>query len=38
MAAGLLNPGWTNLGAPITTNQMLVAPTNGATFYRVFGQ
>ena len=34
----LLNPGWQNLGAPISVNTVLVSPTNGTAFYRVYGQ
>jgi len=34
----LLNPGWQNLGVPVSANSMLVSPSNTAAFYRVYGQ
>jgi predicted alpha-1,6-mannanase (GH76 family) len=37
LTTNLLNPNWKNLGAPIGANSLLVSPTNGTAFYRVFG-
>ncbi len=33
-----LTEGWSNLGAPINTNILVVTPTNAAAFYRILGQ
>jgi hypothetical protein len=37
-ATNLISPSWQNLGAPVSANSLLVSPTNGAVFYRVYGQ
>jgi predicted alpha-1,6-mannanase (GH76 family) len=37
-ATNLVNPTWQDLGLPIGGNNLSVAPTNGAAFYRVYGQ
>ena len=29
---------WQNLGAPVSANSLLVSPTNGTAFYRLYGQ
>jgi predicted alpha-1,6-mannanase (GH76 family) len=34
----LINSNWQNLGGPISSNNLLIAPTNNAAFFRVFGQ
>jgi predicted alpha-1,6-mannanase (GH76 family) len=34
----LTNPNWQNLGAPISENTTSVPVTNGAVFYRIYGQ
>jgi hypothetical protein len=38
MTTNLADPIWQNLGAPITGNSLLVSPTNGPAFYRIYGQ
>jgi hypothetical protein len=37
-AGNLAEPSWQNLGAPVTTNTLLLSPSNSAAFYRVQGQ
>lgn len=37
-ATDLVSSNWQNLGAPIGANTLAVAPTNDASFFRVFGQ
>jgi predicted alpha-1,6-mannanase (GH76 family) len=34
----LSNPSWQNLGTSISASNLLVSPTNGAAFYRIYGQ
>jgi hypothetical protein len=29
---------WSNLGAPVNTNTLVVTPTNAAAFYRILGR
>jgi len=31
-------PAWQNVGVPISASSLLVSPTNGSAFYRVYGQ
>jgi hypothetical protein len=37
LTTNLLSPSWQDLGAPVSANSVLVSPTNGAAFYRVYG-
>jgi hypothetical protein len=37
-ASGLINPAWSNLGSPLTTNTLVLTPSSVAAFYRVQGQ
>jgi lysophospholipase L1-like esterase len=34
----LANPNWQNLDTPIDASNLLILPTNGTAFYRIFGQ
>jgi hypothetical protein len=34
----LVNPVWQNLGSTISSNSVVIVPTNGAMFYRIIGQ
>jgi Concanavalin A-like lectin/glucanases superfamily len=34
----LSNPNWQNLGAPVGASNLLILPTNGTGFYRIYGQ
>jgi hypothetical protein len=38
MTTNLANPVWQNAGVPLGGNSLLVSPTNGPAFYRIFGQ
>jgi len=38
MATRLANPDWTNLGASLALDHLILTPTNTAAFYRVQGQ
>jgi hypothetical protein len=38
MTTNLANPNWQNLGTPVGVSNLLVPPTNGTPFYRIFGQ
>jgi predicted alpha-1,6-mannanase (GH76 family) len=38
VTTNLINPTWQNLGSTINSNSLLVSPTNGAVFYRIYGQ
>lgn len=38
MTTNLVNPVWQNLGSSIGGNSLLVSPTNGPAFYRIYGQ
>ena len=37
-AASLSSPAWSNIGGPLSTNTLTLAPSNAASFYRVQGQ
>ena len=34
----LNNPDWQDLGVPMGASNLLILPTNGAGFYRIYGQ
>ncbi len=38
VTTNLVNIVWQNVGAPVTTNQMTLSPSNTASFYRIRGQ
>jgi len=38
LTTNLLSPSWQDLGAPVSANSVLVSPTNGAAFCRVYGR
>jgi hypothetical protein len=38
MTTNLSNPDWENLGGTISGNNLIILPTNAATFYRILGQ
>jgi uncharacterized repeat protein (TIGR03803 family) len=37
-SSGVLSPVWVNLGGPVSTNRMLLAPSTAAAYYRIQGQ
>lgn len=38
MTTNLANPNWENIGGPISTGSLPLAPSNSAAFYRIVGQ
>jgi len=38
MTTDLVNSAWENVGGPVSSSSLPVAPTNAATFYRIYGQ
>ncbi|MDE3066333.1 MAG: hypothetical protein KGJ60_02155 [Verrucomicrobiota bacterium] len=38
MSTNLASPNWVNVGSPISSNTLVIAPSNAAAFYRILGQ
>lgn len=38
MTTNLSNSVWQNVGSPVSTNSVIITPSNGAAFYRIVGQ